>query len=301
MAPQATLGIIGGSGLYQIDGLEDQRWEEVPSSFGEPSDALLFGDLRGHPVVFLSRHGRGHRIPPSDINYRANIDALKRAGITSIIAVNAVGSLQERYPPGSFVLPEQFIDRTTKRERSFFGKGLVAHVSMAAPVCPYLTEQIYSTAKDEMGMPIARGATGVVMEGPAFSSRAESDLYRSWGCDVIGMTALPEAALAREAEMCYASVAMVTDYDCWHPDHGAVSAAAIMEIFHANVSKARELLDRSIPRICTRDANTAQCACGEALTHALITPPEERDPQLVARLSAVAGRVLKAGRTDHAP
>lgn len=304
MTNRATLGIIGGSGLYQIDELENQRWEEVSSAYGEPSDALLFGDLHGQPLIFLPRHGRGHRIPPSEINYRANIDALKRAGASMIIAVNAVGSLQEQHPPGKFLLPDQFIDRTSKREKSFFGKGLAAHISMAAPVCPYLTAQLHAVAATEMEMRIARSGTCIVIEGPAFSGRAEAELYRSWGCDIIGMTSLPEAALAREAELCYAVISMVTDYDCWHPGHDKVSADAVVKVFQANIGKVRELLVRAVPRIGNFDrqgqqaGNKPKCSCAEALDHAVITHPEFRDPQQAARLSTVAGRVLGNPKTD---
>ncbi|MFI4986294.1 MAG: S-methyl-5'-thioadenosine phosphorylase, partial [Alphaproteobacteria bacterium] len=213
-----VIGIIGGSGLYDIDGLEERRWVEMNSPFGQPSDQLLLGELEGTRLVFLPRHGRGHRVPPSELNFRANIDVLKRAGCSEIISVSAVGSLREELAPGSFVIVDQFIDRTFARVKSFFTAGLVAHVSMADPVCGRLGAELAEAAR-ELGIPFARGGTYLVMEGPQFSSRAESELYRSWGCHVIGMTNMPEAKLAREAEMCYATVAMVTDYDCWHPHH----------------------------------------------------------------------------------
>jgi len=209
------LGVIGGSGVYEIDGLKNKQWKKVNSSFGEPSDELLFGELNGHQMVFLPRHGRGHVIPPSEVNYRANIDALKRSGVSEILSVSAVGSLREDLKPGMFVIVDQFIDRTIARKKSFFGQGLVAHVSMANPVCHRLGNHVESSAKD-IGINVVRGGTYIAMEGPQFSSIAESELYRSWGCDVVGMTNMPEAKLAKEAEMCYVSVAMVTDYDCWH-------------------------------------------------------------------------------------
>jgi len=213
-----AIGIIGGSGVYDIDGLVNTRWEKVATPFGEPSDELLFGELGGQRLVFLPRHGRGHQIPPSEINFRANIDVLKRAGVTDVISVSAVGSLREHLAPGTFVIVDQFIDRTFARVKSFFGKGLVAHVSMAHPVCGRLGDRIEAAAA-EAKIKAVRGGTYLVMEGPQFSSLAESELYRTWNCDVIGMTNMPEAKLAREAEMCYATVAMVTDYDCWHPNH----------------------------------------------------------------------------------
>jgi 5'-methylthioadenosine phosphorylase len=287
-----VIGIIGGSGVYDIDGLSNKRWQRVFSSFGEPSDELLFGDLDGQAMVFLPRHGRGHRISPSEINFRANIDALKRAGVTDLISVSAVGSLREHLPPGMFVIVDQFIDRTFAREKSFFGTGLVAHVSMAHPVCRRLGDHLESVAR-QAGMAVARGGTYLVMEGPQFSSLAESELYRSWNCDVIGMTNMPEAKLAREAELCYASVAMVTDFDCWHPDHDDVTVEAIISVLLANAEKARSLVRQVTPRLCS-DASASTCGCHSSLQHALITAPHARDPQLVQRLEAVAGRVLKA-------
>jgi 5'-methylthioadenosine phosphorylase len=286
----SILGIIGGSGVYDIDGLANQRWERVVSPFGEPSDELLHGELDGQQLVFLPRHGRGHSIPPSEINFRANIDALKRAGVTDVISVSAVGSLREHLAPGTFVIVDQFIDRTIARNKSFFGSGLVAHVSMARPVCGRLGDHLEAAAR-EAGIPVLRGGTYLVMEGPQFSSLAESELYRSWGCDVIGMTNMPEAKLAREAELCYASVAMVTDFDCWHPNHEDVTVEQIVRELLANADKARALVRHAAPRI-GHDARAAGCACRTALQHAIITPVQARDAGMVARLGAVAGRVL---------
>ena len=285
-----VLGIIGGSGVYDIEGLTGKRWEKVSSPFGEPSDELLVGDLYGQPMAFLPRHGRGHRVPPSEINFRANIDALKRAGVTDIISVSAVGSLREHLHPGTFVIVDQFIDRTFARTKSFFGPGLVAHVSMAHPVCARLGDHI-ETAAQEADINVARGGTYLVMEGPQFSSLAESELYRSWNCDVIGMTNMPEAKLAREAEMCYATVAMVTDYDCWHPNHDDVTVDAIVNVLLANAEKARTLVKKVSPRI-RDDRRAERCGCRKALEHALITAPEARDRGMIERLDAVAGRVL---------
>jgi len=285
-----VLGVIGGSGVYDIEGLANKRWLRVQSPFGEASDELLFGDLDGQAMVFLPRHGRGHRIPPSEINYQANIDVLKRSGVTDLISVSAVGSLREDLPPGTFVIVDQFIDRTFAREKSFFGTGLVAHVSMAHPVCRRLGDHIELAAR-ESGIEAVRGGTYLVMEGPQFSSLAESELYRSWNCDVIGMTNMPEAKLAREAELCYATVAMVTDFDCWHPDHDHVTVEAIVKVLLANAEKARSLVKKVAPRL-RADAAAAGCSCRNALQHALITAPEARDPIMKQRLGAVAGRVL---------
>ena len=284
------IGIIGGSGLYQIDGLTDVEWRTVASPFGEPSDELCFGHLAGVDVVFLPRHGRGHRISPSEINYRANIDALKRSGVTDILSLSAVGGLQERYAPGTFVIVDQFIDRTFAREKSFFGTGCVAHVSMAHPVCPRLGDALEESAK-ALGLPVTRGGTYLVMEGPQFSTLAESNLYRSWDCSVIGMTNMPEAKLAREAEICYASVAMVTDFDCWHEDHDAVTVDAVVKVLLGNADKARGLVKTVLPKI---SAERAPCpaGCDRALEYALITSPEARDPALLAKLDAVAGRII---------
>lgn len=286
----SVIGIIGGSGVYDIEGLAGKRWERVRSPFGEASDELLFGALDGQQMVFLPRHGRGHRIPPSEINFRANIDALKRAGVTEIISVSAVGSLREHLRPGMFVIVDQFIDRTFARGKSFFGTGLVAHVSMAHPVCGRLGDHIEAGAR-EAGIEVARGGTYLVMEGPQFSSLAESELYRNWNCDVIGMTNMPEAKLAREAELCYATVAMVTDFDCWHPNHDDVSVDAIIKVLLANADNARSLVKKVAPRL-RNDGKAASCSCRSALEHALITAPDARDPEMVRQLDAVAGRLL---------
>ena len=285
-----VLGVIGGSGVYEIDGLQNKRWKKVSSSFGEPSDDLLFGDLNGQEMVFLPRHGRGHRIPPSEINYRANIDALKRAGVTEIISVSAVGSLKEELKPGMFVIVDQFIDRTFAREKSFFTSGLVAHVSMANPVCSRLGNHIQSAAKS-IGIEIVRGGVYIAMEGPQFSSIAESELYRSWGCDVVGMTNMPEAKLAREAEMCYVSVAMVTDYDCWHTEHDNVSVDAMIKVLSANADNARSLVKASSEAVSS-DQLSSNCSCKSSLENAIITSPDSRDQELVKKLDAVAGRLL---------
>ena len=285
------LGIIGGSGVYNIDGLTDTRWVKAHSSFGEPSDEVLVGELGGQSIAFLPRHGRGHRIPPSQINFRANIDALKRLGVTDIVSVSAVGSLREDLAPGTFVIVDQFIDRTFAREKSFFGTGLVAHVSMAHPVCKRLGDHLEAAAR-QGGIAVVRGGTYLVMEGPQFSSLAESELYRSWKCDVIGMTNMPEAKLAREAEICYATVAMVTDYDCWHPDHDHVTVEAIIKVLLENADKTRALVKSVAPRV-RDDAAACDCGCRHALRHAILTAPEARDPALMEKLSAVAGRMLK--------
>ena len=285
-----VLGVIGGSGVYEINGLQNKRWKKVSSSFGEASDELLFGDLNGQEMVFLPRHGRGHRIPPSEINYRANIDALKRAGVTEIISVSAVGSLKEELKPGMFVIVDQFIDRTFAREKSFFTSGLVAHVSMANPVCSRLGNHIQSAAKS-IGIEIVRGGVYIAMEGPQFSSIAESELYRSWGCDVVGMTNMPEAKLAREAEMCYVSVAMVTDYDCWHTEHDNVSVDAMIKVLSANADNARSLVKASSEAVSS-DQLSSNCSCKSSLENAIITSPDSRDQELVKKLDAVAGRLL---------
>lgn len=287
-----VIGVIGGSGVYDIDGLVNTRWEKVATPFGEPSDELLFGELNGQRMVFLPRHGRGHQIPPSEINFQANVDALKRAGVTDVISVSAVGSLREHLAPGMFVIVDQFIDRTFARAKSFFGKGLVAHVSMAHPVCGRLGDRIEAAAA-EANIKAVRGGTYLVMEGPQFSSLAESELYRTWNCDVIGMTNMPEAKLAREAEMCYATVAMVTDYDCWHPNHDDVTVEVIIKVLLANASNARTLVKALAPKL-RDDPVAARCSCRTALEHAIITPPAARDPDLAKRLEAVAGRVLNS-------
>lgn len=285
------LAMIGGSGVYNIDGLTNTRWVKIDSPFGAPSDEVLLGEFEGQPLAFLPRHGRGHRIPPSAINYRANIDALKRAGATQIISVSAVGSLRAELPPGMFVIVDQFIDRTFARAKSFFGTGLVAHVSMAHPVCARLGDAIEAAAR-ATHIHYARGGTYLVMEGPQFSSLAESELYRAWGCDVIGMTNMPEAKLAREAELCYATIAMVTDYDCWHPDHDAVTVDMVVKTAHANAGSARTLLKSALPRVVQAPASVCPHGCQRALEYALITAPEARDANVVRALEAVAGRVL---------
>ncbi len=292
------LAVIGGSGVYAIDGLAHTRWVKVDSPFGEPSDEILLGELAGQPLAFLPRHGRGHRLPPSAINFRANIDALKRLGATQVLSVSAVGSLREDLPPGTFVIVDQFIDRTYAREKSFFGTGLVAHVSLAHPVCSRLGDAL-TVAATEAGIRHVRGGTYLVMEGPQFSSKAESELYRSWNCDVIGMTNMPEAKLAREAELCYATVAMVTDFDCWHPDHDHVSVEMIVRTLHANADHARNLVRQVAPRVARIEGGACPQGCQHALEYALITSPDARDPVLCARLDAVAGRVL--GRRAAAP
>lgn len=290
MKQNRVIGIIGGSGIYDIDGLTNKRWQRVESSFGEPSDEFLFGELDCVQMVFLPRHGRGHVHSPSEINYRANIDAMKRAGVTDVVSVSAVGSLREHLKPGMFVIVDQFIDRTYLRKKSFFGTGCVAHVSLAHPVCQRLSDHIEAAAKDA-DVAIVRGGTYLVMEGPQFSTLAESELYRTWNCDVIGMTNMPEAKLAREAELCYASVAMVTDYDCWHPNHDDVTVEQIVAMLVSNAGKARSLVTAIAPRIYA-DEYGSDCACGKSLEHALITAPELRHPEIIQQLDAVAGRVL---------
>lgn len=285
------LAVIGGSGVYNIDGLVNTRWVKVDSPFGAPSDELLMGELDGQPLAFLPRHGRGHLIPPSEINFRANIDALKRAGATEIISISAVGSLREDLPPGTFVIVDQFIDRTFARPKSFFGSGLVAHVSMAHPVCARLGDSIEQAAR-EAEICYVRGGTYLVMEGPQFSSLAESQLYRSWNCDVIGMTNMPEAKLAREAEICYATIAMVTDYDCWHAQHDDVTVEMIIKTLLSNADMARSLVKLAAPKVARHQGDCPH-GCQSALEHALITAPDARDPALSKRLDAVAGRILK--------
>ena len=285
-----VVGVIGGSGLYEIEGLRQVQWIKVASPFGAPSDELCVGDFDGLKVVFLPRHGRGHKLSPSDINYRANIDALKRTGVTEIISMSAVGSLRGDLAPGAFVLVDQFVDRTFAREKSFFGEGLVAHVSLAHPVCGRLAGHLEEAGR-ALGIPIHRGGAYLAMEGPQFSTMAESELYRSWGCDVIGMTNMPEAKLAREAELCYATVAMVTDFDCWHPDHDNVTVEAIIKVLLGNADLGRGLIREVLPRLKPRAEPCGQ-GCHHALEHALITAPEARDPEMVAKLSAIAGRLL---------
>lgn len=291
MTDTGAIGIVGGTGLYDLDGLTDQRWVRIDSPFGAPSDELLFGKLGAQRVVFLPRHGRGHRIPPDEINYRANIDALKRAGATAVISVSAVGSLRAELPPGTFVLVDQFIDRTLRGPKSFFGTGLVAHVSMAHPTCGRLRGELAAVAA-ELALPRQDGGTYVVMEGPQFSSLAESRMHIGLGADVIGMTNMPEAKLAREAELCYATVAMVTDFDCWHPDHDHVQVADVIAVMKSNSQHARALLARAIPRL-GGGAEPCPHGCDRALESAVMTAPEVRDPALVRKLDAVAGRVLQ--------
>ena len=288
---RAVLGIIGGSGIYDLPGLEDVHDEAVASPWGEPSAPLKRGNLAGLPIVFLPRHGKGHVLSPSDINYRANIDALKRAGVTDLVALSACGSFKEELPPGSFVLVDQFVDRTYKREGSFFGKGCVAHVSMASPVSPRLRAHLAAAAKAE-GIDAVDGGTYICMEGPQFSSLAESLTYKAQGYSVIGMTNMPEAKLAREAEICYASVAMVTDFDCWHPHHEAVTVQDIIRVLHSNADKAKALVAR-LARDFPREHEPCPIGSDRALETALITAPEARDPALLKKLDAVAGRVLR--------
>ena len=287
-----VIGVIGGSGIYDIEGLSNTRWEGVSSPFGEPSDKLLFGDFENQPMVFLPRHGRGHKLSPDGVNYRANIDVLKRSGVTDILSLSAVGSLREALAPGTFVLVDQFIDRTIQRDQSFFGPGLVAHVSMAHPVCARLGSALAVAARS-VDVTVVRGGTSLAMEGPHFSSLAESELYRTWGCDVIGMTNMPEAKLAREAEICYATVAMVTDYDCWHPDHDYVQVADIIRVLTANADHVRALVRAAALDLGNRPP-VCPAGCDHALETAIITAPEARDPAMAAKLDAVAGRVLNS-------
>lgn len=285
-----AIGIIGGSGIYELDGLKGAQWKAVTGPFGKPSDELLVGELGGQRLVFLPRHGRGHRFSPTDINFRANIDALKRLGVTDVLSLSAVGSLREDLAPGTFVLVDQFIDRTFARVKSFFGTGCVAHVSMAHPVCARLADAVAAGAA-EAGVKVVRGGTYVVMEGPQFSTRAESELYRSWGAAVIGMTNMPEAKLAREAELCYTTIAMVTDYDCWHAGHAAVTVQEVVATMTANVAGARNLLVKGLPRLRGRPVPCPH-GCDRALDNAVMTAPPARDPAVVTRLDAVAGRIL---------
>jgi 5'-methylthioadenosine phosphorylase len=287
---QTMLGVIGGSGVYQIDGLEGASWVKVATPWGKPSDEVLVGRLDGLPVAFLPRHGRGHVHDPATVPYRANIDALKRLGCTDILAVSAVGSLREDFAPGDFVLVDQYIDRTTQRPTSFFGPGCVAHVSLADPTCPRLGALAAQAATDE-GLTVHKAATYLSMEGPQFSTRAESRMYRAWGADVIGMTGMSEARLAREAELCYASLAMVTDYDCWHDSHGAVDVAQVIAVVQANAAAARGLVAR-LPGLMTPDRQPCPHSCDRALEHAIMTAPDKRDAGLLAKLDAIAGRVL---------
>jgi len=287
-----TIGVIGGSGLYDVDGLEDRREEDVASPWGEPSGCLVRGRISGIEFVFLPRHGAGHVIPPSAVNYRANIDVLKRAGCTDILSISAVGSLREDYAPGDFVLVDQFIDRTFAREKSFFGPGCVAHVSLADPICARLSRLAGDAAK-AAGAEVHDGGTYVAIEGPQFSTRAESHMYRAWGCDVIGMTNMPEAKLAREAELPYATVAMVTDYDCWR-EADDVSVDAILQVLSRNSERAKSLLIQLAEMLSGKDRTDTDQGIECALDYAIITAPDARDPEWVAKLDAVAGRVLGA-------
>ncbi len=289
---KAVIGIIGGSGVYDLPGLEQTHEECIDTPWGEPSDALRFGRLAGRDAVFLARHGRGHRLSPSTINYRANIDALKRAGVTDLVSVSACGSYRAELYPGLFVLVDQFVDRTQGRASSFFGDGCVVHVSMAHPIAPLLQARLADAATAEQ-IAFKKGGTYLCMEGPQFSSLAESMTYKGLGYDVVGMTAMPEAKLAREAEISYATIAMVTDYDCWHVDHGSVDVASVIKVVRENAHAAATLLGRLI-----RDFpdNHEACPVGSdhALDNAFITAPEARDPALLKKLDAVAGRVLRA-------
>ncbi len=286
------IGVIGGSGLYAMDGLEDARWQRLETPWGAPSDAILTGRLNGVRMAFLPRHGRGHVHSPTTVPYRANIDALKRLGVTDVISVSACGSFREELAPGDFVIVDQFIDRTFAREKSYFGEGCVGHVSLAHPVCARLGDACERAAR-EAGITVHRGGTYLAMEGPQFSTLAESRMYReAWGADVIGMTNMPEAKLAREAELCYASVAMITDYDSWHPHHGEVDITRIVATLNSNAEKGREML-RRLPDLLGAQRDVCPHGCDRALEHAILTAPNARDPGLVARLDAIAGRVLR--------
>jgi 5'-methylthioadenosine phosphorylase len=288
---KTKLAIIGGSGIYDIDGLVDAKWTDVETPWGAPSDQVLTGTLNGVDMVFLPRHRRGHVYSPTTVPYRANIDALKRLGVTDVISVSACGSFRDEMAPGDFVVVDQFIDRTFAREKSFFGTGCVAHVSVAHPTCPRLSAACVQAASDA-GITVHNGGTYLAMEGPQFSSIAESKMYReSWGADVIGMTNMPEAKLAREAELCYASVAMITDYDSWHPEHGSVDITSIIATLQGNAGKARDLVGR-LPALLGQERDDCPHGCDKALEFAIITAPDKRDPDLIAKLDAIAGRVL---------
>ena len=288
---KTKIAIIGGSGIYDIDGLVDAKWTDVETPWGAPSDQVLTGTLNGVDMVFLPRHGRGHVYSPTTVPYRANIDALKRLGVTDVISVSACGSFRDEMAPGDFVIVDQFIDRTFAREKSFFGTGCVAHVSVAHPTCPRLSAACVQAASDA-GITVHKGGTYLAMEGPQFSSTAESKMYReSWGADVIGMTNMPEAKLAREAELCYASVAMITDYDSWHPEHGSVDITSIIATLQGNAGKARDLVGR-LPALLGQERDDCPHGCDKALEFAIMTAPDKRDPDLIAKLDAIAGRVL---------
>ena len=293
---KAKIGIIGGSGIDELEELRGAQWKSVSSPFGNTSDKLLFGEINSVPIVFLPRHGRGHKLTPTAINYRANIDALKRVGVTDLISLSAVGSLKEEYEPGNFVLVDQFIDRTFSREKTFFGEGCVAHVSFSHPISCRLQKALHNTC-EELGLRSHLGGTYICMEGPQFSTLAESNLYRSWGCDVIGMTNMPEAKLAREAELPYATVAMVTDYDCWHPEHEAVSVESVIKVIEKNRDNANLLVKNVLPRIKVRPEEDIQGG-DRALDFAIVTSPDSRTPEMVARLDAIAGRVLQKKLED---
>jgi 5'-methylthioadenosine phosphorylase len=288
---ERMIGVMGGSGVYNIEGLEDAKWQKVETPWGDPSDEILTGTLDGVRMAFLPRHGRGHIHSPTTVPYRANIDALKRLGVTDLLSVSACGSFREEMAPGDFVIVDQFIDRTFAREKSFFGTGCVAHVSVAHPVCERLSGLAYEAARST-GVTVHMGGTYLAMEGPQFSSIAESKMYRAWGADVIGMTNMPEAKLAREAEICYASIAMITDFDSWHPDHGAVDINAILATLGANSATAKALV-AALPALLGSKYDPCPHGCDRALEHAIMTAPEKRNPELVAKLDAIAGRVLK--------
>ena len=288
---KTKIAIIGGSGIYDIDGLVGATWTDVETPWGAPSDQVLTGTLNDVDMVFLPRHGRGHVYSPTTVPYRANIDALKRLGVTDVISVSACGSFRDEMAPGDFVIVDQFIDRTFAREKSFFGTGCVAHVSVAHPTCPRLSAACVQAASDA-GITVHKGGTYLAMEGPQFSSIAESKMYReSWGADVIGMTNMPEAKLAREAELCYASVAMITDYDSWHPEHGSVDITSIIATLQGNAGKARDLVGR-LPALLGQERDDCPHGCDKALEFAIMTAPDKRDPDLIAKLDAIAGRVL---------
>ena len=293
---KAKIGIIGGSGIDELEELRGAQWKSVSSPFGNTSDKLLFGEINSVPIVFLPRHGRGHKLTPTAINYRANIDALKRVGVTDLISLSAVGSLKEEYEPGNFVLVDQFIDRTFSREKTFFGEGCVAHVSFSHPISFRLQKALHNTC-EELGLRSHLGGTYICMEGPQFSTLAESTLYRSWGCDVIGMTNMPEAKLAREAELPYATVAMVTDYDCWHSEHEAVSVESVIKVIEKNRDNANLLVKNVLPRIKVRPEEDIQGG-DRALDFAIVTSPDSRTPEMVERLDAIAGRVLQKKLED---
>ncbi|HJT53273.1 MAG TPA: S-methyl-5'-thioadenosine phosphorylase [Candidatus Angelobacter sp.] len=292
---QAEIGIIGGSGLYAMPGLSDMREVTVQTPFGEPSDSFVLGMLEGRKVAFLARHGRGHRLLPSELNFRANIYAMKDLGVERILSVSAVGSLKEEHKPTEFVIPDQFIDRTFNRTATFFGHGIVAHVAFGDPVCPEVSSAIGQSCKDNAVTGKA-GGTYVCMEGPQFSTKAESNLYRSWGADVIGMTNLQEAKLAREAEICYATMAMVTDYDCWHPDHDSVTVDQIVKVLHTNADNAARVVKQAVALM----PKERKCKCGSALQYAILTDPEKIPAGTRQKLSLLLDKYLKKGQEAKA-